>query len=284
MSGISRNRFDGQLGNSAIDLTDPALGDALRGVGLDPKKLDALDGKADGRVAGQGAIDDLYDQINGLDQQTSALSSKQERALWSAVRGAAIAPVPISREQGEALATAAKQLVAEDQPAPGKLSHWALKGESACRNPALSAPNYAGPDAYKCNVFAGEAFYKAGVPFPLSDQSHYASAKNLPGDSRFFQPLATVDGVRPGDVISIWRGRDNGHVEVVTAVRRGPDGQVISITSAGAHDGGSAEADSTAAAFLDPAKQKGRSATVVDGGETYRILRPLAPPVAAAGE
>lgn len=278
MSAITRPRFDAALGNTAIDLTDPTLGTALGAAGLDAKKLDALDGQADGRVAGQPAIDDLYDEINRLDRQTSALSSKQERAVWSALRGAAIAPVPISREQGEALAASARQLVAEDHPQAGRLSHWALKGESICLNPALSSPTYAQPDAWKCNVFVGEAFYRAGLPFPMNDQDHYSSAKSLPAEGRFFQPVATIGDVRPGDLVSIWRKHDSGHVEIVTGVQRGPDGQVVSITSAGAHEARSAEGASTAAPLVAASRTNGGSATLVVGDETYRLLRPMAPP------
>src|SRR4030095_8123001 len=153
MSGISRKRFDGAFTNAAIDLQDAGLGAALAGASLDVGALDALDGKTDGRVTGQRAIDDLYDEINRLDTHTAALSSRQERAVWNALRGAAIAPAPISAEQGQQLAAAARQILAEDDPAPGKPSQWTKQGAAICENPALSSPNYAGQDAWKCNVF-----------------------------------------------------------------------------------------------------------------------------------
>jgi hypothetical protein len=278
MSGISRTRFDGTFDNSAVDLTDQALGAALKGAGLDPKRLDALDGKADGRVTGQQAIDDLYDEINRLDTRTATLASKQEGAVWSALQGARIAPAPISSGQGAALAAAARRIVAEDQPGPGAASRWALNGISACENPGVSSAAYAGQGAWKCNVFAGEAFYRAGLPFPLNGQDHYAGANNLPAQSRFFQPLARLDDVRPGDVLSISRKDDSGHVEIVTGVRRDANGQVVSISSAGAHEMGAAEGTTTAGPLLAAAPLDGRGATLSVGTETYRLLRPLAPP------
>src|SRR4051812_33136297 len=110
MNGISRKRFDGAFTNASIDLQDEGLGAALAGASLDVGKLDGLDGKPDGRVTGKQAIDDLYDEVNRLDTHTASLSSKQERTLWTALRGAAIGPAPISAEKSEALAAAARQI------------------------------------------------------------------------------------------------------------------------------------------------------------------------------
>ena len=278
MSGISRKQFGDAFANTAIDLNDERLDAALARTPLDPRKVDALDGRADGRVSGQGALDDLYDQINRLDHLTSTLSSKRELAVWDGLRGAAVAPVPISREQGAALAAAARRMVAEDAAAPGETLGWALMGTAKCANPALSSPTYAGPNAWKCNVFAGEAFYRAGLPFPLNSQAHYVPANDLPSESRFFQPVAKLDDVRPGDLISIHRQGDSGHVEIVTGVERGRNGEVVSVSSVGAHAGGSAEDDGTAVPLTAAARTNGGLATVQLGSETYRVLRPMAPP------
>jgi hypothetical protein len=278
MTKISRDHFDGALANTSIDLANPRLGAALEGTSLSPRSLDALDGKRDSRVTGQQAIDDLYDRINDMDRRTSGLSSKQELAVWTAVRGAAIAPAPLSRAQGAALAAAARKLVAADIPSAGRPSQWSLEGVSACQNPAVSSAGYAGRAAWKCNVFAGEAFYRAGLPFPVNAQGHYATANSLPSASRFFQPLPRIDDVRAGDLVSIARKDDSGHVEIVTGVQRGPDGRVVAISSAGAHEPGAAEGDSTAAPLVAASATNGRSATFSLGGETYRLLRPMVPP------
>src|SRR4051812_19589758 len=108
MSGVSRSRFESEFTNASLDLAHEGVDAALKGTSLSRQGLDALDGRADARVSGQQAIDDLYDRINDLDRRTAGLSSKQERAVWTALRGAAIAPAPISSDQGAALAGAAR--------------------------------------------------------------------------------------------------------------------------------------------------------------------------------
>ena len=279
MSGISRKQFGDTFSNAAIDLDDPDLRSAVAGAGLDAGQIDALDGKADGRVTGGKAIDALYDEIDRLDRTTSGLASKEERGLWGALRGAAVAPRAISADQGERLAKAAQQMVAEDQPKAGQLSQWALAGDAHCKNPDLSSPTYAAKDSWKCNVFAGETFNRAGLPFPLNQQSHYATANHLPTQSKFFQPVAGLDDVRPGDVLSIQRtGGQSGHVEIVTDVGRDARGRVVSIASAGAHEDGSHEGSGTAAPLVSAAATDGRAAQVTIADETFRLLRPMAPP------
>jgi hypothetical protein len=272
MSKVTRTRFDGTFGNEAIDLGNDTLATALAGAGLDAAKLDTLDGTADGRVSGQRAIDALYDEVDRLDTHTAALSSKQERAVWDALRGAAIAPAPISAEQGQALAAAARRLVAEDTPAPGKSSQWSLDGTATCENPALGSRSYAGPKVWKCNVFVGEAFHKADLPFPMNGENHYVAAGKLAAQSRFFRPVASIEDVRPGDVIAVHRKAESGHVEIVTGVQRGTDGRITSISSAGAHLDGSRESNWTAALLVDASRT-----TVQLGDETYQILRPMTP-------
>ncbi|HVU49647.1 MAG TPA: hypothetical protein VHL80_03110 [Polyangia bacterium] len=281
MSGISRKQFADAFSNAAIDLDDADLKAALAGAGLDAGRLDDLDGKPDGRVSGPRALDDLYDEIDRLDRQTAGLASKEERGLWGAMRSAAVAPEPISASQGERLASAARRLVAEDRPAPGQLSEWALEGKARCQNPDLSSPSYAGKGAWKCNVFVGESFERTGLPFPLNAQSHYATANTLPSQSRFFQPVGTLDDVRPGDLLSIQRGTTSGHVEVVTDVVRDPAGRVVSIASAGAHEDGSREGVATAAPLVAAAAGDARASRVTIGDETFRLLRPMAPPAGA---
>jgi len=281
MRGISRKQFGDAFSNAAIDLDDPDLKEALAGAGLDAGKLDALDGKSDGRVEGGKALDELYDEIDRLDRQTTGLASQQERGLWGAMRAAAVAPKPISADQGAQLAAAARQMVAEDRPRPGQVSEWALAGSAHCENPDLSSPSYAGRNTWKCNVFVGEALNRAGLPFPLNEQSHYASANALPSQSRFFQPLAKLDDVRPGDVLSIQRAGESGHVEIVTDVARDAGGHVVSIASAGAHEDGSHEGDATAASLVAAAATDGGAAKVTVANETFRVLRPMAPPAGA---
>jgi hypothetical protein len=281
MSGISRKKFGDAFSNAAIDLDDPDLKTALAGAGLDAGELDALDGKPDGRVSGGKALDELYDEIDRLDRQTAGLASKEERGLWGAMRGAAVAPKPISADQGAQLAAAARQMVAEDRPRTGHVSQWALAGDAHCMNPELSSPSYAGRNSWKCNVFVGEAFNRAGLRFPLNAQSHYATANTLPSQSKFFQPLAKLDDVRPGDALSIQRTGKSGHVEIVTAVTRDASGHVVSISSAGAHEDGSHEGVGTAAPLVAAAATDGGGAEFTVANETFRVLRPMAPPAGA---
>jgi hypothetical protein len=276
MSGISRKQFGDTFSNAAIELDDPDLRAAVAGAGLDTVELDALDGKADGRISGGKAIDELYDEIDRLDRHTAGLASKEERGLWGALRGAAVAPRPISADQGEKLAKAAQQMVAEDRTGP--LSQWSFDGAARCTNPELTKPSYATNETWKCNVFVGETFHRAGVPFPVNDQGRYVSANGLPSQAKFFQQLAKLDDVRPGDVLSIHRTGDSGHVEIVTDVTRDGAGKVVSIASVGAHEDGSHEGSSTAAPLVASAATDGRAGQVTVANETFRLLRPMAPP------
>jgi hypothetical protein len=81
MSGVSRKEFGDAFSNAAIDLGPSANGGLradLASAGLDVREVDGLDGRADGRVSGQPALDALYDEIDRLDRQTTGLASKQE--------------------------------------------------------------------------------------------------------------------------------------------------------------------------------------------------------------
>jgi hypothetical protein len=274
MSGVTRQRFGSTFANAAIDLRGEGVGEALAGAGLDVGKLDALDGKADGRVAGAQPLDELYDAINRLDTTTGGLASKAERGVWEALRGAAVLPQPISAAQGEALARVAQQIVAEDDRTS---SPWAKESEYSCANPAISSPEYASKK-WKCNVFVGEAFYRAGLPFPVTSTGLYTTANGLAAQSRFFRPVGRLDDVRPGDLLTIRRNGESGHVEIVTQVRRDPDGRIVAIAAAGAHEKRSQESTNTATDLIAAAGVNGGAATALIDGETFGILRPLAPP------
>ena len=132
------------------------------------------------------------------------------------------------------MATAARQLLAEDARDAGGFSRWSYDGTSACANPALSSPTYAPRKSFKCNVFAGETLYRAGIPFPLNSQNHYTLARFLPDQSTFFQKLPSIEQVREGDLLSIHRGKEAGHVEVVTGVVRNSKGSITALRSIGA--------------------------------------------------
>lgn len=278
MTAISRRQFDNALANHAIDIHDPGLDAAVTGSGLDLSKLDRLDGTADGRICGHQALEQLYDAVDALDRKTAGLGSGKERAIFNAVKAAALAPVPISTEQGKAVANAARQLLAEDARDSRGSSRWSLDATSACANPGLSSPSYAPRKSYKCNVFAGETLYRAGLPFPLNAQNHYVVARLLPAQSAFFQKLPSIDQAREGDLLSIYRGERAGHVEIVTGVVRNSEGKITALKTVGAHEDGVAEGTQTAASFF--AKAKPVHGALVTPDETLRILRPLASPVA----
>jgi hypothetical protein len=194
-----------------------------------------------------------------------------------------VAPRPISAKQGDALAASARRMLAEDERRTVTTSPWSLAGSAQCQNPALASKTYATHDDWKCNVFAGEAFYRAGLPFPINDQGHYVAANHLPAQSRFFQGVATLDDVRPGDVLSIARKGESGHVEIVTGVEKDPNGRISSITSVGAHEDGVREGTDTSAPLVAAAAQDGGRAAATVDGDTYRILRPMACPTRAGG-
>jgi hypothetical protein len=278
MSGISRAGFGSTFDNHAIDTHDPSLSRAASEAGIDLGAVDGGDGKADGVISGDKGLDRLYDAINALDSRTAGPSSDAERTVLHAARGAAIAPVPISRAQGHALAGAARRMLAEEKPDRSGVSPWALAGRAQCKNPALGSRGYAGADVWKCNVFVGEAFNRAGLSFPLSAANHYAGANALPGRQEHFQSVAQLADVREGDLLSISRRGDSGHVEIVTGVSRGPDGQVQSVTTLGAHEFGLAEGTATAAPLIPVAGSRPGPAGWPIGDETFHLLRPLAPP------
>jgi hypothetical protein len=266
------------LDNHAVDVHEPNVSRAASEAGVDLGALDRSDGHADGVISGKKGLDRLYDAINALDSRTAGLSSGPERALLRAVRGAATAPVPISAGQGRALAAAARRMCAEETPERSGVSPWALAGRAHCRNPALASSRYAGADVWKCNVFVGEAFNRAGLSFPLSVQNHYASANVLPQRREHFQGIAQLTDVRLGDVLTISRRGDSGHVEIVTGVSRAPDGRVQSLTTVGAHEVGLAEGTATAAPLVQAAGARPGMTGWRIGDETFHILRPMLPP------
>lgn len=278
MSAITRSQFENGLANRSIDLRDPRLQRAATDAGLNLERLDRLDGESDGRISGQQALEQLYDELDALDRNTAGLGSGKARTVYDAVKSASLAPGPISAEQGRAIAAAAREILAEDRRDGNGLSVWSKGGVGSCDNPGLVRPDYADSGQYKCNVFAGEAVSRGGLPFPINGQGHYVTAGSLPAQSSFLQRLASVDQVREGDLISIYRGKDPGHAEVVTGVQRGADGRVTGLKSIGAHENGVFEGTQTAAPFLNTGDRHGGA--LVLPGETFRILRPMSPPLA----
>jgi hypothetical protein len=288
MSGISRSRFESTFDNHTIDvdahLDDPTLEATAGAAGLDLGALDRSDGRADGLISGDAAMARVYDAVNALDSRTPDLASPTEVAVYGALKRAAIAPTPISAAEGRQLAASARQMHAEEIPAAGGKSPWSLTATATCRNPDITSSRYAAAGVWKCNVFVGEAFNRAGLSFPLSSADHYASANSLATRSASFQPLANLNDVRPGDLVSINRRGGSGHVEIVTDVARAADGRVRTITTLGAHEQGLAEGTKTAAALVQLASRAGGqigSNGLTLGGQTFHLLRPMAPALPA---
>jgi hypothetical protein len=270
MDGISRAQVPSSVDHQAIDVDDSTL--------------DRTDDRTGGRVSGDGAAARVYDAVDALDRRTADLGSHAELAVYGTVSRSAIAPVPISAAQGRHLAASARHMLAEEHPSPAEKSPWSLGGTATCRSPEIASPRYAGGGVWKCNVFAGEAFNRAGLAFPLSSAGHYATANALASRPDSFQRLANLNDVRPGDLVSINRRGDSGHVEIVTGVGRDAAGQVRTITSLGAHEQGLAEGTTTAASLVQVASQTaGRidSKGVTIEGETFHLLRPMAVPLPA---
>ena len=281
MDGISRTRTESTFAKHADDVDHSTL-DPAAGAGLDT--VDRSDGRTDGAVSGDAARGRVYDAVDALDRRTADLGSHVELAVYGAVSRAAIAPVPISAAQGRHLAASARKMLAEERPSSGGKSPWSLGGTATCRNPEIASPRYAGSREWKCNVFVGEAFHRAGLPFPLSSAGHYATANSLANRPDAFQRVANLNDVRPGDLLSINRRGDSGHVEIVTGVARAADGQVRTITSVAAHEDGLAERTTTGASLVQAASkaagQIGSKGVTIDG-ETFHVLRPKASPVPA---
>jgi hypothetical protein len=268
MDRIPRNRAQPAFDKDELDVDHPML---------EPKP-DA----ADGPVSGEVAMARIYDAVDALDRRTPDLASHTEVAVNGALKPAASGPAPISAAQGRQLAASARQMRAEDTSAAGGESPWSLTGTTVCLNPQITSPRYAVDGVWKCNVFVGEAFNRAGLSFPLSSVGHYASANSLATRSASFRPVANLNDVRPGDLVTINRRGESGHVEIVTDVARDPQGQVRTITSLGAHEQGLAEGTTTAASLVEVASraagQIGVNGVTIDG-ETFHLLRPMAPAV-----
>jgi hypothetical protein len=265
MDGISRGRFESTFDNPISD--EPTL------------ETTAGDGRTDGLVSSDAAMARVYDAVNALDRRTPDTASRTEVVVYGAVERAAIAPAPISAAAGRRLAASARQMLAEEPPAAAGKSPWSLTGTVTCRNSEITSRRY-GEGVWKCNIFVGEAFNRSGLSFPLSSVGHYASANSLAAQSASFQRVANLNDVRPGDLVSINRRGESGHVEIVTDVARDANGQVRAITSLGAHEEGLAEGTTTAESLVQlAAKADGKigSSGVTIDGETFHLLRPMAP-------
>ena len=284
MDGISRSRFESTFGNHAIGVDDSSLEPTAGAAGPELDIVDRSDDRTDSLVSGDAAMAHIYDALDALDRRTADLGSHMELAVYGAVNRSAIAPGPISAVQGRHLAASARRMLAEEPPAGAGKSPWSRTGTATCRNSEITSPRYAGRGEWKCNVFVGEAFHRAGLSFPLSSAGHYATANSLASRPDSFQRLANLNDVRPGDLVSINRRGDSGHVEVVTDVARDADGQVRTITSLAAHEDGLAEGTTTAASLVQVASRAGGqigAKGVTIKGETFHLLRPMAPPVPA---
>ena len=267
MDGISRGRFESTFDNRTTDLDAP----------------NQSDGRTGGLVSGDAAMARAYDAVDALDRQSPALASNTELAVYGALTPAPLAPAPISATEGRRLAASARQMLAEEPSTAKGKSPWSLAGTVTCRNSELTSRRY-GDGVWKCNVFVGEAFNRAGLSFPLSSAGHYASANSLATRPASFQSIANLNDVRPGDLVSINRRGESGHVEIVTDVARQADGEVRTITTLGAHEQGLAEGTTTAAALVHVASSAGGqigSGGVTIEGETLHLLRPMAPPLPA---
>ena len=283
MDGISRARSGSTFDNLHVGVDDPTPEATAGAAGLDLGALGRGDGHTDGLIAGDGGMARVYDAVNTLDRRTPDLASRTEVAVYGAQQRAAIAPAPIAAAEGRRLAGAARRMLAEETPAATGKSPWSLAGTVTCRNPEITSPRY-GDGVWKCNVFVGEAFSRAGLHFPLSSVGHYASANSLATQRASFQSVANLSDVRPGDLVSINRRGESGHVEIVTDVARQADGQVRTITTLGAHEQGLAEGTTTAASLVHVASRAGGqigSAGVSIEGETFHVLRPMAAPLPA---
>jgi hypothetical protein len=284
MDGIPRGRYESTFGSHAIDVDDSSLEPTAGAAGPELDTVDRSDDRTDGTVSGSAARARTYDALEVLDRRTPDPGSHLELAVYGSVNRSALAPAPISASQGRLLAASARRMLAEEPPAGAGKSPWSLTGTATCRNPEIASPRYAGRGEWKCNVFVGEAFNRAGLSFPLSSAGHYATANSLASRADSFQRVANLSDVRPGDLVSINRRGDSGHVEIVTDVARDADGQVRTITSLGAHEDGLAEGTTTAASLVQAASRAGGqigAKGVTIKGETFHLLRPMAPPVPA---
>ena len=286
MGGISRSRFQSTFDNHAIDIDDPMLEATAGGAGLE---LDALarsgdgrsDGRSDGLVSGDAAMARVYDAVNALDRRTPARVPYRGRRLRSPQARRDRAGPDFCGRGSSAGRFGATDAGRGARRHGGKVA-WSLTGTATCRNSEIASPRYAGDGVWKCNVFVGEAFNRAGLSFPLSSVGHYASANSLATRSASFQSVANLNDVRPGDLVSINRRGESGHVEIVTDVARDADGKVRTITTLGAHQQGLAEGTTTAASLVSLASraagQIGATGVTI-GDETFHVLRPMAPPL-----
>ncbi|MCC6932147.1 MAG: hypothetical protein IT292_02685 [Deltaproteobacteria bacterium] len=116
------------------------------------------------------------------------------------------------------------------------------------RHPGLSPLNWLQGKS-KCNVFVGEALYRAGLEMPtfkmLDGSHHYVNAEALSAMKKHFTPITNIHLLQSGDLMVIdktnRRGENGAHVELITNI----DSAHNFLKTAGAHDKGAYETDNS---------------------------------------
>lgn len=311
MSKIDRSTFH-QITGSGVELDNAGLRRAAKQAGVAREDLAALDRDGDGVLRGD-EIDDLYDVIAGLDYEDDVVEvAPFDDPEVVRVRGG----VDLGRnhdgmlgadtvfyhgvadaiaDPGERRIAVARAIAMDPRLAQGfqgrsedgvdntMLTHNPMhRGER--RDDGLIRTNF--KDAYRCNLFVGDVLWRSGGRPPEVHGPgwvHYDLAERWP-KSRAFDKIADLSDARPGDMLVIdapSTGSGGGHLEIITEVIRGEDGEVADVISIGARwsENRIVEDNTRARGILNaiPADAGGREGAHFADDETgtrYFILRP----------
>jgi hypothetical protein len=260
-----------QTFRNGIDMGDANVRARLDAATL--TKLDALAG-AD-RIIPQSQLDAAFKVVDDFDRNGSAHSFNENDPAVKVVFDALLLGRVATGADGRAVRDAALALIRADGAGyaydayPKATEHPKLRG---------NVPN--GTDRLgwlannnKCNVFVCETLTRAGFEVPLvmhpGNVAHYDLAEKLPGSPQHFDRLRSLSDVQVGDVIVNdypGRGGSTAHTEVITAIDRDGNGDIVKLETAGAHYDGAYTKDWTSLLRGLSHQRNGRFDTQPDDG------------------
>lgn len=309
MSKIDRATFHQSMGGG-IDPENARLLRAADKAGVPREEITSLDRDGDGRLRGD-EIDDLYDILAGLDfedddVEVAPFDDPEVVRLRGGVdlgrngSGEVGADTVLYHGVVDALAEPAERRVAiaraiADDPRLARgfegRSEGGRDNTMLTHNPMHRGERQADGlirtrfgDAYRCNLFVGDVVWRSGGRPPTvrgPGWVHYDLAERWP-KSQNFEKIGALRDVKPGDILVIdapASGSGGGHVEIITELKHGEDGEVLDMVSIGARWAENAIVEDNSRAWgifeAPPTQDERRGAHFESGdGTRYFILRP----------